>query len=178
MTSHTTTPHAVFARTLALVALWPMLLPAGAWAQSPTPNSASSGPARASIVDLALGADGKLHGTAMSPEGRPAAGEVAIARDGAVVASAKVDEAGAFTLGPVAPGPCELRLLGTAQPARLWTASAAPPKAPQELLLVTGEPVERGQNPIGRILLNPLVLGLIVGTAVAIPLSVHNGSSS
>ena len=52
----------------------------------------------------------------------------------------------------------------------------APPAANDRLLLVTESNVTRGQQPINR-LVDPLLLGVIIAGAVAIPIAVRNSNN-
>jgi hypothetical protein len=63
---------------------------------------------------------------------------------------------------------------GSVHLCRCWAAGTAPPAAQGEVLLVPIGLVERGQRPIGEILANPILIGLIIAAAIALPIAVHN----
>jgi hypothetical protein len=131
------------------------------------------------VIDLELEAGGALRGTIVNPEGRPVGGgKVAVHCAGREVARCLANRQGQFLLQGLPAGPCQLQLLTATQPCRLWAAGTAPPKAPRELLLVAGQPTERGQQPIGRLLGNPVVIGLIIATAVTIPIATRDRNGS
>jgi hypothetical protein len=46
------------------------------------------------------------------------------------------------------------------------------------VLVVADSAVARGQRPIGEILCNPVLIGLLIAAAIAIPIAVHNRSGS
>jgi hypothetical protein len=56
---------------------------------------------------------------------------------------------------------------------RCWAANTAPPSATEQLLLVSPAAVQRGQRPIEE-LTTPILIGLVVAAAIAIPIAVHN----
>ena len=147
---------------------------------NPTPNPTQPAALRApKTVDLELKPGGVVRGQVLQPTGQPAqTGVIRAFRGDQLLGSAKVDRNGRFQLQGLPPGACQLQLLTATQPMRLWAPGTAPPKSPQELLLVNGQPTERGQQEIGRILANPLFIGLAVAAAVAIPLAVHDDSGS
>ena len=160
----------------AWAAVLPMLAPTCMLA---APPFAASPVALQKVVDLELQQGGVLKGQVLSPEGQPVTqGAIKVFRQGELVGAAKVTESGQFRIAGLQPGACQLQLLSSTQGCRLWAHGAAPPKAPRELLLVTGDATARGQQPIGRLLRNPLFLGLVIGAAVAIPIAIHDDSGS
>ena len=54
----------------------------------------------------------------------------------------------------------------------------APPAASQSLLLVKDGETIRGQQPIANLFTSPLVIGLVLAAAIAIPIAVNNSSKS
>lgn len=131
-------------------------------------------------MDLELRPGGVLTGQVFNSAGAPVAGagRIAVVRNGRELAFAQVSPEGRFELRGLTAGPSELRLLTVSQPCRLWSPGTAPPKTPRQVLLVTGRLTQRGQQRIGALLRNPIVIGLGVAGAVAIPLSVHDRSGS
>jgi hypothetical protein len=57
---------------------------------------------------------------------------------------------------------------------RAWTHAAAPPAATDQLTVVDGPPLIRGQQPFSAVFTNPLFIGLVIAAAIAIPIAVHN----
>ena len=167
----------------AWAAMLPWLAPTAVWAGPPvTAQAQAQTQARVAAqrtIDLELQAGGVVRGQVYNSEGLPApGGDVKVYRDGAVQASAKVGPQGRFELKGLQPGACQLQLLTASQTCRLWAEGTAPPKAPRELLIVTGNPTARGQGRIGDLLKNPLFIGLVVAAAVAIPLALKDDSGS
>ena len=71
-------------------------------------------------------------------------------------------------------GLCRIEYGGSVLACRCWSPRTAPPAATNELLLITGDPVERGQRCIGDLFSGPVLIGLIIAAAVVIPIAVHN----
>ena len=133
-------------------------------------------PQSSSLVrDVELGADGTLIGQVVDAQGNPIAGEaVSLMQGGRVVVNAKTSEAGYYTIQGLRGGLYHVSTKDSGQVCRLWTHKTAPPAAITQLLLVDGKQIQRGQRPIGDIITNPLLVGLVIAAAVAIPLAVAN----
>lgn len=127
------------------------------------------------LRDVALSPAGRLFGQLVTQEGLPLAGQtVSLLQDNRIVAQAFSDNEGRFAIDNVRAGLHQVTAPGVAFSARLWTSDAAPPAAVREMLLVSGPQVERGQRPIVDLLADPIVMGLIIAAAIAIPVIVHN----
>jgi hypothetical protein len=148
--------------------LWPVgELPA---AEQP----AAKPPTAAPLQDVCLDATGSLAGQAFDAAGQPASRQpMTLLQGSRVVAQTRSDAAGRFVFPQVRGGVYQISN-GTANTAcRVWTKAAAPPAAQGQVVLRTEAEVVRGQQPISCLFTNPLVVGLIVAAAVAIPLAVH-----
>lgn len=132
-------------------------------------------------VDYALDANGALRGTVVDANGQALADyPVALANNNELVVSTTSDAEGHFALPAASGGTYLLATNDQALPCRVWSNRAAPPSASREALLVVGN-VDRGQQPmcsLGRALLSdPVILGLVVAGAIAIPIIVHNSGN-
>jgi hypothetical protein len=146
-------------------------------------------------MDVSLDADNQLLGTIVSPPGVALAGtDIQIFQDSNLIATAKTDERGTFRMGPLSGGRYHLVTANQTMNLRVWTNSAAPPKARQQVLISEAE-VIRGQcnypsceieNCDGAcgggaysggafgMLFHPLVIGTAVAAAIAIPLALND----
>ena len=120
------------------------------------------------IRDVALQQGGTLRGAVLSPEGQGAAGKtISLVSGGELVAEATLGEDGRFVISGLRPGVYSVAAGDTQNVLRLWSATAAPPAAAKELLLVEGQSqVVRGA--LGRHLPrwdHPLVVGGLLITA-------------
>ena len=104
-------------------------------------------PALAAVLDIALDAQGSLHGQASDSNGQALAlSEVSLRQQGQVVAQTKTDKSGQFTFPGVRAGLYEIQSAGTSQVCRVWTAQSAPPSARDKALLVNRGDVVRGKG--------------------------------
>jgi len=168
-------------RGLALWACMGMLAAPVASAQ--TPHRKESAPR---VHDVELGRDGVLRGHLLDAKGHQVAhAAVTAVRDGQAVAQAVAKENGAFEMKDLTGG---LYVVGTAegqQVVRVWQHGTAPPTAKKQILCVQGETV-RGQLGSGgglfgngcSLLFNPWIIGIAVGTAIAVPLALDDNESS
>ena len=137
---------------------------------------------RPSIRDVSLDPTGSLHARLLSREGQPIPGkEVGITQRGVAVTSGLSDQDGNVQLRGLTGGQYELRVGSDQQDMtllRVWTAKAAPPIASSHLLIVPNQQVERGQQPFCNFFgSEPLMIGVIVAAAIAIPIAVHESGS-
>jgi hypothetical protein len=138
--------------------------------QAATPHVASS-----PVRDIVLGADGSLSGQVLDHQGHPQANQIVlIQQPGQQPRQTVSDAQGRFIVPNVRAGVYHLAADGSVFLCRCWATGTAPPAARDEVLLVPTGFVERGQRPIGEILANPLLIGLIIAAAIAIPIAVHN----
>lgn len=132
-------------------------------------------PQRSRIVDLELMSGGVLAGQVLDNSGQPLIGQtIVVQRSGREPINARSDHEGRFLLSGMSSGICKIECGDNAIACRCWSPHTAPPVASKELLLVAGETVERGQRPIGDLLTGPVLIGLIIAAAVAIPIAIHN----
>jgi hypothetical protein len=110
----------------------------------------------------------------IDPQGAPEAGiDVALVKDGAVVAAARTDTEGRFALADMKAGVYQLQTPRANAVCRVWAPNTAPPVAQPGVLLVSSQNVVRQQS-IFSVLANPWVLGGIVAAAIAIPLALDD----
>ncbi|QDV73500.1 hypothetical protein Spa11_16960 [Botrimarina mediterranea] len=141
--------------------------------------------ADALAVDVALHKDGLLIGQLVGASGKPSAdATVRLTLADGRKAEAKTNADGGFAFKNVR-GVARLESDKSALLVRSWTGGAAPPNATPAVLLVEGSEIARGQHYAGpvanstvshtkRLFANPLFLAGVIGTAVAIPVAIHN----
>jgi hypothetical protein len=137
-----------------------------------TPSSTTGIP-----VDVGLDTNGRLTGQVLDGQGRPLANEpVAIQSiNGPMKLQTTTDAQGRFLVDSISAGTFQILSRNGCTICRCWTSKAAPPSAQKEVLVVSGNPVERGQKPISEFFYStPVLFGLIVAAAIAIPIAIHN----
>jgi hypothetical protein len=151
------------------------VLPVG---ELPAEQPATMPVVAASLQDVRLGDNGSLEGQVCDAAGHPVVRQpVTLAQGSQVIAQTRTDGTGCFVFPQVRGGVYQISH-GTASVAcRVWTKAAAPPAAQGRVLLGSDAQVVRGQQPISCLFTNPLVVGLIVAAAIAIPLAVHKSHS-
>ncbi len=156
-----------------------MMLPTSGFAMEPIAEHARSA---ISIIDVALGEDGSLHGQVLDLQGAPMTQTtVAVVQQGEVLATTQTDAQGRYTFDGMNTGLYQVVTDQGLTVCRVWTAETAPPSALAETLVVDGlQTVRGGMNgrSWGSFLSNPWVLGGIVAAAIAIPLALDKKSSS
>lgn len=137
------------------------------------------------VVDVALHDDGMLIGQLVDASGKPTSGaKVRVGTADGREAEAITNADGGFAFKEVR-GVVRLESDSAQLVARCWTAEAAPPSSAPAVLLVARGDVARGQRYVGqgtqgfvthtkRLFANPLFVAGVVGTAVAIPVAIHN----
>lgn len=144
------------------------------WGANPVAGAATTPGA---IVDVRLSDGGTLRGRLVAGDQRPVAQQpLLLVQSGTPVAAVCSDADGRFAFAQVRSGLYQINSGSSGVACRVWTATAAPPAAHGELVLAAQAPVVRGQQPFGAIFTNPLVIGLIVAAAIAIPLAIHNAN--
>lgn len=134
--------------------------------------------AAAGIVDVRLDERGAVRGILLDGAGQPLARRPVVLRQtSGTAASTETDAAGRFVLRGVSGGVHCLVAGDRSVTCRVWTQAAAPPAATDQLTVVAGPPLVRGQQPIYAILQNPLFIGLVVAAAIAIPIALHDDGS-
>jgi hypothetical protein len=135
-------------------------------------------PVRPGISDVELKSGGMLSGQVVDSAGQPLVGQAIVVRQsGREPISSHTDEGGQFRLNGLSAGLCSIEYGDAPMVCRCWSPNTAPPVATDEVLLITGEPVERSQRCIGDLLTGPVLIGLIVAAAVIIPIAVHNSQN-
>lgn len=125
--------------------------------------------------DITLGAGGRMDGVLLDRQGMPLAGmPVMLLQNDREVASVTTDAAGRFAITGLRGGQYNLATLDAMTPCRLWSEGTAPPSA-KPTLQVYGGDLARGQMFRARnIITSPTVIGAGIGTAIAVPLALHN----
>ncbi|QDU87681.1 hypothetical protein Pla175_10470 [Pirellulimonas nuda] len=144
-------------------------------------------PAPATVLDVVLGEPAALTGQVTSAQGVARAESRVLLHDSfgrSVAATSNAD--GAFGFQGVTPGVYCLQQGDTVQACRVWTPETAPPNALSSVLIVpTGDAVLGQYSPphtnrflrgAKKVLAHPLAVAGIVGTAVAIPVAIHNAN--
>lgn len=151
-----------------------MLMPVQLFASDSRPRAGQPKVSRV-IVDISLQA-GRLTGRVTDAEGIPVAEAFVVAiQNQKAVSRATTDEDGAFSLSGIRGGLCHVVAGNVVQVCRCWTHDAAPPAAKPRLLIASDTAVVRGQRPLSeRIFARPILLGLVLAAAIAIPIAVHN----
>ena len=132
-------------------------------------------PLPANDVELLPG--GMLVGQAINSAGQPLVGQVILVQQTSrepIVA--RSDHEGRFRLSGLSAGLCQIEYGDSAVVCRCWSPNTAPPAAAKEVLLTPGDLVERGQRPISDLLTGPVLIGLIIAAAIAIPIAIHNSN--
>lgn len=160
-------------------------------------GAASAAPpaAKPVVYDVALTGTGDLLGQLVDAQGVPQSGVgVALLLEQRSLGVATTDANGTFAYRNVRGGVYQLTAANGTSACRLWAPGTAPKGTPEKALMVTGEPVVRGQacpngycyqyqhshTALGRakfMLSNPWVVSGIVATAVAVPVGIHNADS-
>jgi len=145
----------------------------------PAGDRAASASARKRIQDVELGVGGTLRGRVVDRQGRPQPNAVVVVRQSTQdLATTTADETGRFVVGGLRGGLHHVLTDGDALVCRSWATHTAPPAATEQVLLVRGDRVERGQMPLGSLLVSdPVLLGIVIAAAIAIPVAVHNAKS-
>lgn len=167
--------------TLAFLACGTWLVPPqAAFADSRGKASNRVAP-KLTLREAELAPQGKLSGVLVDAPGQPLTNQVVLAEPVNKPRARKVetttDSRGRFNLVGVEPGIYAITAGDRLVVCRCWAPSTAPPSAPDKLLLVRGHMIERGQQPIADLLAGPVLIGLIIAAAVAIPIAIHNSDN-
>lgn len=113
----------------------------------PPPKPVEAKAATKKVADIVLTNEGTLRGVLINKQAGPLADEQVVIRQGRrVVAEATTDKLGEFHIEKFRGGTYQLTSGEATRPIRVWTADAAPKSAREVALLVSGEPVTRGQG--------------------------------
>ncbi len=149
-----------------------LCLPQPLWAGSSAPTTVAT--------DIALQKGGLLVGQVVDPLGKPIAGaQVTLTAQGKRLAEMKSTPEGYFAFKGLRGGVYQVVTQEGHGVYRAWSPGTAPPAAKTAVVLVSGDDVVRGQEdtPPWKVLLaNPLVIGAVVATAVAVPVAIHNSN--
>jgi hypothetical protein len=126
-----------------------------------------------------------LVGQVVDPQGTPMPGApVSLRSQGKQLAATKTGKQGYFAFKGVRGGVYQIATRDGQGVYRMWSPGTAPPAAEQGALVVAGNEVVRGQEgafpsqegppPLKVLLANPLVIGAVAATAVAVPVAIHN----
>ncbi len=151
-------------------------MPQVSMAIGPVTQGTTAAPiATAQITDVALGQGGLLKGQVISSSGAAQAGaRVMFVQNGKQVAATVTDGEGYFAVKGLSGGVYQVATGESVMVYRVWAANTAPPIAHNDILLVAGENVVRGQGGILYGLSNPWVIGAGVAAAIAIPVALAN----
>ena len=132
------------------------------------------------VNDIALGKGGQLRGYVFDREGQPSdAFHLRVTRNERPAVEVVTDKNGRFHVDGMRGGMFQVAAGKQTYMCRGWAAGTAPPKARDQLLVVPEGVVERGQRPIGDLFVSdPVMVGLIVAAAIAIPIAVYNSKDS
>mgnify|MGYP002385156654 CR=1 FL=1 len=152
-----------------------VLLNSPGLARPPDPNAFAAQFAEVE-VDVELGTGGLLSGSLVNAQGQPRAStQVQIFREADLVGEATSNRDGQFQVAGLSGGVHQVRTLQAAWVCRLWAEETAPPGAATRALFVIDSTVVRGQRPLESLLcVDPLLIGAVVATAIAVPVIVHN----
>ena len=131
------------------------------------------------IQDVVLGPGGTLTGQLVDGQGKSLANQIVSATQSkGKVHQAVTDSSGRFLINQLSSGVYTIRSDKSGRVCRLWADGTAPPVATSELLIVHGDMITRGQRPIGELFTStPVLLGIVIATAVAVPLVVFDDES-
>ena len=135
-------------------------------------------PPTATVNDVALHADGVLAGRVLDTADNPqASARVTLRHRDQDVAAVTTDRTGRFFVRGLDSGMHELAVGESRTFCRIWAPNTAPPVAGRGVTLIVGKPQVRGQS-AGNCswLANPYTLAgiLMVATAIAVPVAIHN----
>jgi hypothetical protein len=128
------------------------------------------------VNDVALLEGGVLVGQVVDSQGLPLSNVSVSVKQGAMVrAMATTNEKGVFQARGLQGGVYQVVAPGSRGVYRLWASGSAPPAAKQGMRLVNGGGAARGRGAmsVSSIFRDPLIMGGIVATAIAVPIAVH-----
>ena len=166
--------------------------------QAPVSTSTS---AATRIPDVRLNSDGLFVAQLVSNTGQPLSSrQLKISSREKLLTAVTTSPSGRVAVRGLNGGVFQIDYADQSTIFRLWTANAAPPNAASELMIVQNRPVARAQcdcevpcdggcdvgvvapdgpNPFSGILgQEPIMIGLLVAAAIAIPIAVHNSGDS
>lgn len=168
--------------TLSWAAMWGVLISPAVRAAADQPPARPVDQAR--VQDVRLKQDSVLQGTLRDDDGHPLVNQdVHVFRGDKFAVTTRTTKTGQFQVADVVGGEYRINVGTRSWSCRCWTNDAAPPGASNGLTITTNQPkadavVLRGQKPLcclwgGE----PLMLGVLIAAAIAIPIAVHNSDS-
>jgi hypothetical protein len=126
-----------------------------------------------------LDEQGVLSVRVMTVDGHPVAGQLlTLQRQGLDLVTSPTSSNGQLQFAGLSGGLYSLRIADQVSYVRVWTAAAAPPSASVQLLVVLGDDVQRAQQPFCNLFgQEPIMIGLLIAAAIAIPIAVHNSGT-
>ena len=121
----------------------PRMVRAQAMQMQPGPDQAPAPPGLPMISDVGLDEAGVLSGQVVDQQGAPLPQAMVTVRSrGTIMAIAKTDDSGQFSVNDLRGGTYHLTGAGGGGVFRVWTSSAAPPAAMQQATIVATEPTQ------------------------------------
>ncbi len=170
----------ILGMTATILATWNLVFPPNLTLAAP-PGSAKD------IHDIALTAGGTLQGRLLNRDGQPwVHQELRITKsDTKQTVTTRTDKDGNFKTTGLKGGIYRLDAAQSAHAFRFWASNTAPPSARSRLLMQQApkalgqadDTIVRGQRQIGDIVTNPLVIGLVIAAAIAIPVAINNSKT-
>ena len=156
----------------ALGLVFPPSLLSAAEPQTPTPGASPRQMAK--INDVALAVSGTLQGQVVDGAGTALPGvTVTVRQQENLVAQVVSDAQGRFQVAGMPGGIFTLTTPGSDGNFRLWAPGTAPPGARPAALVVHNPQVVRGQASMSKLMSRPIVIGMIIATAIAVPVAIH-----
>ncbi len=146
-----------------------------------TPATAIEAPHRiAPAADVSLDQQGRLIGQVLDRQGGPQQDAIIhVLQEGKPIAQARTTAEGYFAVADLPGGIYQVTAGDAVGTYRVWSPGSAPPSAGPGVLLVAGQQVQAGQfglpgihDGVGAWLSNPIVVGGIIATAIAVPIAV------
>jgi hypothetical protein len=126
------------------------------------------------VVDVKLQDGGVLYGQVVDSQGAPRANlPVAVLAADQQVAASKTGSDGTFAFRGLRGGVYQVTTPEGYGVCRVWAPLTAPPNAQNGVMLVAGQGLVRAQG-LGGFISHPWVVAAIIGTAVAVPVAIHN----
>lgn len=166
--------------SLAGLACVTWLLPTQAMAAGKTEPLSTSSQKPVAIRDVELGARGRITGQFVDVQGQPKANEVVLVqRQHSQPLQTRTDSSGRFVVDGASGGLYQIATADSVVLCRCWAEKTAPPGANRDVLIVSGDGVQRGQRPIGELLFSaPVLVALVIAAAIAIPIAIHNSQDA
>ena len=141
--------------------------------------AADTSAGRSSIVgDVALTGDSVLYGHVIDAQGQPMEKTpVTLFDQDQRSWTTETGQHGRFEFTGLRGGVYQLVAAGGRASYRVWAPGTSPPTARQAVLVVADSEVVRGQLGLTYLLCNPWFIVAAIGTAVTVPVAIHNAES-